>query len=424
MKTIDELIELHRNNTKELIAKRSISPEDSWRRGTIRKINLTQTLRKFSSEVGILLYTYDEGYLIIDLIKKSGDTDREKLSISREGLIHKINQTNQYFSSAFMARNAQKRDFVFKSIPPSDKYQEAYEFVNQHLFPFNFGRFDHLIIVPTLNIGILPFAAMKVPGNAYLIDQVSYSIAPSLFELLVSNNMNTFLDADLRYHFSGEQSLSYYQKLKNCLFVADPQYPTDTKWSFPPLPGTIREVKQIRENLPDLKNHKILTGEKATVENIMQDICEYDLLYFGTHGVSDEENPLDASFLVVAAHPKGKHFISARAIQDLRHSCKLKAHLVVLSACQTALGQEHQGGMIGLARAFQIAGANHILMSLWNINDSETAILMNLFFKYLKSGNELLPHEALRRAILEFKAGNGNPNYWAAFSIFGIPMWR
>ncbi len=94
-------------------------------------------------------------------------------------------------------------------------------------------------------------------------------------------------------------------------------------------------------------------------------------------------DPLDGSYLVVTGKDK-KDFLTAKEIQEVRNDCRLEALLVVLSACQTGLGQEHEAGTMGLARAFQIAGAGQVLMSLWNIDDSQTAILMQFFMEELK----------------------------------------
>jgi len=61
-------------------------------------------------------------------------------------------------------------------------------------------------------------------------------------------------------------------------------------------------------------------------------------------------------------------------------------------------------------------------LSLWSINDQETATLMGFFFDYLKEADNLMPHAAMRKAILKYKNEvNDNPNYWASFSIFGVP---
>lgn len=207
----------------------------------------------------------------------------------------------------------------------------------------------------------------------------------------------------------------------NALFVANPNYPNDSSWFFPDLPGASTEVLSITSTL-DTTVYTYLTGKRATKNMIMKNICDRDLLYFATYGVSDDNNPLEESFLVLADDDSLGSFLTAKEVQDIRFQCPLKADLVLLSACQTSLGTSHKGGVIGMSRAFQIAGANHVVMSLWSINDESTAILMGFFFEYLKKGNYYMPHEALRSAILKFKYEvRDNPNIWASFSIFGIP---
>ncbi len=108
-------------------------------------------------------------------------------------------------------------------------------------------------------------------------------------------------------------------------------------------------------------------------------------------------------------------------------------NLVVLSACDSGLGEELGGeGLIGLTRAFQYAGARSVLASLWNVNDQATSELMIRFYKHLRAG---LPKDrALQAAQQELTTGPieivndkgermlrdfSAPYYWAAFQIYG-----
>ena len=112
---------------------------------------------------------------------------------------------------------------------------------------------------------------------------------------------------------------------------------------------------------------------------------------------------------------------------------RLDADLVVLSACESALGRELSGeGLIGLTRAFQYAGARSVVASLWDVADQTTAELMTRFHRHLATG--LSKDEALRAAQIELiresisiTTANGQmmetdasaPFFWAAFQLFG-----
>ena len=98
--------------------------------------------------------------------------------------------------------------------------------------------------------------------------------------------------------------------------------------------------------------------------------------------------------------------------------------LVVLSACETGLGKVEAGeGVFGLRRAFQVAGADAVLMSLWSVPDQETQELMTLFYEKWLAGKD--KHEAFREAQLEEREvvkkryGQDLPFYWAAFILVG-----
>jgi CHAT domain-containing protein len=98
--------------------------------------------------------------------------------------------------------------------------------------------------------------------------------------------------------------------------------------------------------------------------------------------------------------------------------------LVVLSACETGLGQILQSeGVFGLRRAFELAGAESIMMSMWKVPDSETRALMTLFYRKWLAGMD--KHLALREAQLELRRqivlewGKDRPQLWAAFVLVG-----
>lgn len=97
---------------------------------------------------------------------------------------------------------------------------------------------------------------------------------------------------------------------------------------------------------------------------------------------------------------------------------KLDLHnvdLVVLSACETGLGDNLFDGIFGLQRAFKKAGVTSILMSLWNINDKATSEYMEFFYNFLTSG--LSKRESYRRTVSEMRNRYQDANYWASFVL-------
>ncbi len=166
------------------------------------------------------------------------------------------------------------------------------------------------------------------------------------------------------------------------------------------------------------------TGFQASRAQAMTaELSRYRIVHFATHGLLNSAQPelsgLVFSLVDEAGQPQDG-FLRLHEIYNLR----LPAELVVLSACQTALGKEVRGeGLIGLTRGFMYAGAPRVVASLWQVDDLATAELMKRFYTgMLKQG--LKPAAALRAAQLELlrQKRYAAPFLWAAFTIQGD--WR
>jgi CHAT domain-containing protein len=162
-------------------------------------------------------------------------------------------------------------------------------------------------------------------------------------------------------------------------------------------------------------------ASKTTAQS--QELGEYRILHFATHGLLNSKHP-DLSGLVFSLVDEQGRAQNGYLRSYEIYNLKLNADLVVLSACQTALGKEVRGeGLIGLTRGFMYAGAPRVVASLWRVDDRATAELMKRFYQGMLK-QKLRPAAALRAAqvsMLKEKRWSA-PHYWAAFTLQG--EWR
>ncbi len=196
------------------------------------------------------------------------------------------------------------------------------------------------------------------------------------------------------------------------------------------LPYSRSEVERIAGLHPGAL---VYLGEEATEEHA-KSIRDARILHFATHGYTDDRTPLDSALvLTIPEELSPGHDNGLLQVWEIFEGVRLGADLVVLSACESALGRELSGeGLIGLTRAFQYAGARSVVASLWSVADQVTAELMARFHRHLASG--LAKDQALRAAQLELirepvkittakgqaiEMDASSPFFWAAFQIFG-----
>lgn len=268
--------------------------------------------------------------------------------------------------------------------------------------------FNYLLIVPEQGLGGMPFATLQPFGNeVQLIDRLSLSIVPSLDELLTKIYF-------YRYGLELRDSKKGIFDPIEPLIIGAPDYTLSCTSRLSPLPQTAREAIEIA----DLLGSKPLLGSEATRLEIENRLAKADFIHFATHGFASTSQSLDSSYLALTSTKTECGLWSARSIQQQKLSGDA---LVVLSACETGQGQLHEGGIIGLARAFQLAGASNVVMSLWAVPDGPTADFMIGFTKELFNPSGFFPAGQLRKTILAQKAQSGDSRAWAAFVNFGVP---
>ena len=153
------------------------------------------------------------------------------------------------------------------------------------------------------------------------------------------------------------------------------------------------------------------------------DFGRHRIIHFATHSLINNERPELSGIVLSLFDRAGRPQNGFLRLYDV-YNLQLKSDLVVLSACQTALGGDIKGeGLIGLTRGFLYAGAPRVVATLWAVDDRTTAELMRRFYEgLLGSGHRVAA--ALRAAQLAFWKTKGwdAPYYWAAFTLQG--EWR
>jgi CHAT domain-containing protein len=211
------------------------------------------------------------------------------------------------------------------------------------------------------------------------------------------------------------------------------------------LPGTLKEVNKIDNILQEqsIDIHKN-TGDNACEETV-KSIRQPSILHLATHGffleptASTNEKKIGDNLTKASENPlllSGLYFCNAEnadnkvigtgdansdGILTSYEAMSLdlsETELVVLSACETGVGTIRNGeGVYGLQRAFQVAGANSVIMSLWKVDDKATQELMTMFYhKWTHHESKI---EAFRASVLEMRKKYDHPYYWGAFMMLG-----
>lgn len=340
-----------------------------------------------------------------------------------------------------------------------------------------------LIISPDAALNLLPFAALIDQDNKFLIEKYSIDYLTSGRDLLRMNANEKHQRGPLIV--ANPQFSSGASGHVNRVQLRSPKLPIDfmgvSITPFEPLADTEKEARAISKMLPD---SKMVQGKEAT-ETIIKEQKGPQILHIATHGFflpeeleghkaasgnSDrsvvvsvkkrpvdklrEENPLlrsgivlsganNSGSIVVASGEAGTRSIAKNEVPVGAEGVNVSStgttddgfltalemsgidlwgtKLVVLSACETGLGDLKQGeGVYGLRRAILIAGAETEIISLWAVSDQATAYLMIDFYKHLLSGTGRM--ESLREAQLKIMKTLPHPYYWAAFIPVGD--WR
>src|SRR5437867_1223816 len=232
-----------------------------------------------------------------------------------------------------------------------------------------------LVVVPHDVLHYLPFHAL-FDGNHYLVDTFTISYAPSASVYTICQNR--------RANPSGP-----------CLILGVPDSKT---------PYIEQEVRCVAAAFSE---SKIFLGRDATLDVLRKSGAGSCIIHIATHGSFRQDNPLFSNIHL------GDSYLNLYDLYELR----LPVQLLTLSGCSTGLNAVAGGDeLLGLIRGLLYAGAQTLMLSLWDVNDRTTAGLMESFYGFLSKHSKA---ESLRSAMLEIRDEFPHPYYWAPFVLIG-----
>ncbi len=234
----------------------------------------------------------------------------------------------------------------------------------------------HLVFAPHGLLHHIPFHALH-DGSSYLIDKFTVSYAPSasVYALCREKAANV----------AGGSLI---------LGIADEQAPL-----------ILEEVQALRRILPQAK---LFVGKEASESALKTHGAVSRIIHIATHGYFRQDNPMFSSIRLGDTH---------LSLYDLNRF-ELPAELVVLSGCATGRNTVTPGDeLMGLVRGLLHAGAQSLMLSLWDVHDASTRDFMIAFYSHLAQG---IPKPvAMQSAMAEIRKSHPHPYYWAPFSLIG-----
>jgi len=227
---------------------------------------------------------------------------------------------------------------------------------------------------------------MVPSGEAYLLP---FHVLPWRDQPLGSSKAVTYLPSASAMQFGRLEPRQ--KRVPSVLAIGNPANMSyqdvgqPTAQTFSPLPAAEMEAVYVASLFPD---GKALIGADANEASVRAEISSYSILHFATHGHLSATAPLQSAVLLANG--------GALTVYDLME-LHIDADLVVLSACRTGQGETTRGDdVLGLTRALLATGAGAVVVSLWQVDDLATSVLMGEFYRQLSTGKP--PMTALMKA--------------------------
>lgn len=297
-----------------------------------------------------------------------------------------------------------------------DLWRQWFAPLDQHL-----AGIERLLVIPSGPLKAVPVEVLVDDQGRHLIDRFCISYTPSATVLV---NLRTAAVGDGRSRTGP-------------LLVGSS---TGGASELPDLPGAQREIMTVAGIYPGAVSLSGAESDEAALHDQASrgELAAFDIVHFATHALIDDDRPTDSCLVLsqrgladtlAAACSRGTVNDGYLTAGEIERAWQLDADLVTLSGCRSARGRVADGeGHIGLAHAFLRAGARRLLVSLWDVEDEATELLMSRFYTNLRDhANAASGAAALRDAkiwLRQYRDSAGrapyrHPAYWSAFVLIG-----
>ncbi|WP_338222468.1 CHAT domain-containing protein [Algoriphagus confluentis] len=346
---------------------RRIEEEDTYRFFTGGSFTLVEFQKKLSPQTTVLSYAVTENQVFVTLIQ------RGHLEIFSLGPVAPVSSWTEEFQNSLRRLD--------------DSYKEAATVLFRLLIgPLSKQLTDEVFILPDDFLHVLPFEALLDDKRKFLLENHRVSYQQSFRQMSFQRLKSRPLGDGFLVAFAPEYQGTGYQAIQN----------------------NLTEVSQLVQAL----DGHLYIGQHATKMSFVNSFTDYQVHHLAMHSAQDPVN-FEESALIFSGGEKLR-------LGDL-YQMNFPAELVVLSACNTGLGQLMPGeGLMSLSKALSFAGVKSTVYSLWEVPDRETADLMVDFYREIQEGKP--KNTALTLAKRRFLAENPlkkHPFFWAGFVLNG-----
>ncbi|MEO6589637.1 MAG: CHAT domain-containing tetratricopeptide repeat protein [Pyrinomonadaceae bacterium] len=353
----------------------------------------------------------------------------------REQIESKIQTLRELLASREIIKDESIEDHQTRVAKADEDYLKIAKELSRDLFGQAAGKFGNkrLIIVPDGKLGYFPVSALPLPDSEtiepiLLTNEVVYEPSASTLSILSGNNKKTNTASKSLLIFSDPVFSADDLRLsgKNQDELVPQNEPNDKFRFVESLDSLVRldssktEANSIVEILGE-SNADSFSAFEANREKLLgANVADYKILHFATHGLIDENRPELSGIVLSRFDESGKKLDEFFRLHDI-YGMNLNSDLVVLSACNTAIGKEVRGeGLMSLNNAFLSVGAKSVMASLWKVEDGATLELMKNFYDAM-ANEKVTPSKALQKAQIKMWQSKRyqSPFYWAAFTVQG-----